>query len=462
MAEDDAVVRRMLESLLKSSGFQVAAAADGLEAMAMLESGPVDLLLLDMMMPGLSGLEVLKLARGKGYDLPVVALTALDSPDDIAKALELGADDYVVKPFSPVVLLARLKLRLKPRERAPERPERATPPPPPPESDGLLVSSSGVHAVDEPAPQTFVPDEPSDPGLVAAFMKRLRRAAKRDETTTGLPPLTEGTLLASRYRVGKVLGRGSFGVVHEARHVELEMDVAVKVLEGDVDQVVDGVSLFDRFRKEAMRACRVRHEHAVRVLDFGVADERRPYLVMELLRGPTLFGRLQRGPLAAWQAAATGAGVLAALGAAHREGIVHQDVKAANVILAEGPDGPPVPKLIDFGAAAEAKDRKSELVLGTASHMAPERFLGGACDAKGDVYAAGVMLYQALTGRLPFVHGDVEELAKLHATASPEKPSHVRPGLEPKWDWALEKLLAKRPADRPSAVEAASLVRGLA
>ncbi len=460
----------MLENLLTSAGFDVALAKDGSEALALMEQRNVDLMLLDLMMPGLSGLEVLKTARGRGFDLPIVVVTARGSAKDTATALEQGADDYVAKPFSPLVLLARLKLRLRPRERAAEL--RASPPPPPIDSDGVLLSSGDVQPVDEPAPVPASPPSaasaatpPSaavEPGLMAAVLRKLKRTATRTEAASLLPPLVEGTLLADRYRVGKVLGRGSFGVVHQARHVELEMDVALKVLQGDAQEMVDGVTAYERFHREAMRACRVRHEHAVRVLDFGVTVEKRPYLVMELLEGPTLEARLKEGPLEPTQVATTAAGVLEALGAAHREGIVHQDVKASNVILAQTPEAGTTPKLIDFGAAAELRDLPSEHILGTASHMAPERFATGACDAKGDVYAAGVVLYRSLTGRLPFVHEDVEELARLHATATPERPTALRPGLERRWDEVVFRLLEKNAERRPTAQQAAALVRRLA
>lgn len=448
IAEDDSINRLLLERLFTAAGFEVAVAADGPGALALLERGDADLMLLDVMMPGQSGLEVLKIARAKGFDLPIIMVTALDSPEDVAVALESGADDYVTKPFSPKVLLARVKLRL--------RPVKAPAPPPPPPADPsevleILEAEEALPAVTE-----------NEPGLVRSFLTRLKRAAKQYNTESPLAALTEGTVLAGRYRIAQVLGRGSFGVVHQARHVELEMDVAVKVLRGDTQKVHDGVSAYERFRREAMRACRVRDEHAVRVLDFGVTEEERPYLVMELLTGPTLEARLQEGPLEPREAALIAGGLLSALAAAHREGVVHQDVKASNIVLAETHDGQLHPKLIDFGAAAELRDKPSYVVLGTASHMAPERFATGACDAKGDVYAAGVLLYQAVTGRLPFAHEDIEELARLHASATAVPPSQVRPALSPAWDAALTRLLAKLPAARPTATEAAALVRALA
>lgn len=449
IAEDDSINRLLLDRLFTAAGFDVSVAADGNEALALLERGDVDLMLLDVMMPGLSGIEVLKIARAKGFDVPIIMLTALDSPEDVAAALECGADDYMTKPFSTKVLIARAKLRLRPaRERAVVMP----PPPPPMDSDVLEISPSGIRE----AP----PEE--KPGVVRSFLAKLKHAATLGKTVNPLAPLKPGTVLAGRYRIAHVLGRGAFGVVHQARHIDLEMDVAVKVLQGETQAVHDGVTAFERFRREAMRACRVRDEHAVRVLDFGVTEEERPYLVMELLRGPTLEARLRQGALEPREAALTAAGVLSALAAAHREGVVHQDVKASNIVLVETHDGHLHPKLIDFGAAAELRDKPTYVVLGTASHMAPERFATGACDAKGDVYAAGVLLYHAVTGRLPFIPDDVEELARLHATVDPVPPSKVRAGLSPAWDAVLARLLAKVPGARPTADEAAMLVRTLA
>ncbi|MDP1830149.1 MAG: response regulator [Archangium sp.] len=454
IAEDDLINRLMLERALTAAGFDVAVAADGPAALALIERGDVDLVLLDVMMPGQSGLEVLKVARARGFAMPIIMVTALDSPEDVATALECGADDYVTKPFSPQVLLARIKLRLRPA-----RAQAAAPPLPLDADDVLEISPSGVIDAEEPPPPP--PEDAVKPGLLRSFLSKLKRAADHSQSASPLAPLTPGTVLAGRYRIAQVLGRGAFGVVHQARQVELEMDVAVKVLCGDTKLVHDGISAYERFRREAMRACRVRDEHAVRVIDFGVTPDDRPYLVMELLVGPTLEERLRQGPLTPRDAALTVGGVLSALAAAHREGVVHQDVKASNVVLAERHGAHAHPTLIDFGAAAELRDKPSYVVLGTASHMAPERFATGSCDAKGDVYAAGVLLYHAVTGQLPFANADVDELARLHATASPVPPSQLKPTLSPAWDAVLARLLAKLPTARPTAAEAATLVRAL-
>ncbi len=197
-------------------------------------------------------------------------------------------------------------------------------------------------------------------------------------------------------------------------------------------------------------------------MDFGTTDDGQPYLVMELLQGEPLENRLLRGgPLTPEKAAHTMAAILGALGAAHALGVIHQDVKAANIFLHQHA-GVEVPKLIDFGAAAEVKDKPSNVVVGTPSHMAPERFANGGCDAKGDVYSAGIALYQTVTGVLPFPGDDVDQLAKQHAFTPPAPPGLRRPSLPPAWDAVMARLLAKKAVDRPTALEAAALVRGLA
>ena len=495
VADDEADNRLLLERVLKTRGYNVVFAEDGRQALALGQRTDIDLLLLDIMMPVMNGLEVLEWLRKSDHDVPIIMVTALGSPEKIAQALTQGADDYVTKPFSPLELLARVERRL----RLP--PPSAPPPPKVSQSSQSLASimaeledtldpepgagASTPPTVEQPLrPGAVPPPPPADAaagstppplpkdasagsetaGVFTSFFGRIKRAALGNEQSPGggqgESQLKPGNVVSGRYRLGNTVGRGAFGVVYKARHMDLEMDVAVKVLRGDAQVIRRGVSALELFRREAVRACRVRHENAVRVLDFGVTDGAHAYLVMELLDGESLQSRRDKTPMtpqyAAW---ATGA-VLAALDAAHAQGIIHQDVKASNIFLHKE-RGVEIPKLIDFGAAAELREGNNAILTGTPTHMAPERFETGVYTNKGDVYSAGVMLYRLITGKLPFQGTEIEELAKQHRDQPVAPMRTLVPELPNAFDHVMAQLLAKDPNARPTALEAAGLVLAL-
>jgi serine/threonine-protein kinase len=203
-------------------------------------------------------------------------------------------------------------------------------------------------------------------------------------------------VIAERYELAEVLGRGGMGEVRRAHDRRLARDVAVKVLSGAAAASHESIT---RFEYEARAAAALVHPNVVRVYDFG-EDGDRVYLVMELLSGRTLADEIARGPLAPERLVAVASEVLAGLGAAHERNIVHRDIKPGNVLFDEHGQA----KLGDFGVATSGGQHLTQtgLVVGTPAYVAPERLEGTTATPRSDVYAFGVVCYEALSGVKPF------------------------------------------------------------
>jgi DNA-binding response OmpR family regulator len=405
VVDDDADNRELIGRRLEREGWATRQADGGESALEVVRAGGVDLVLLDLAMPGMNGLEVLKALRRirSAAELPVIMVTASSDSEDVVEALGQGANDYVTKPIDFPVAVARIEAALRTRR------EAAAP----------------------------APVGPAEVGI--------------------------GTVLGGRYRLESRIGAGSHGAVYRARHLELDRAVAVKVLRTGAPGTADALH---RFRREGIAACRVSHPHAVAVLDFAVAGGV-AYLVMELLEGHSLDVELgPRQPLGVRRSLAISVPVCEALAEAHRAGIVHRDVKPANIFLHRAGERT-VPKVLDFGIArvlGEAAQRHhltlDGWIVGTPAYMAPERFESGACDGKADVYGLGVTLFQMLTGRLPFeaVDGEPVALARKHLGELPPALRALNPDVPLSVEEAVMRALAKRPPKRPSAAELATLL----
>jgi CheY-like chemotaxis protein len=398
-ANRDLMVRR-----LERSGFQVLAAGSGPEALELVRRGSVDMVLLDIMMPGMTGIDVLRTLRATRSPaaLPVIMVTAKTDSEDVVEALSLGANDYVTKPIDYPVALARIETHL--------RTTRA-------------IRVEAAAAVEPRSPAQAVP----------------------------------GSVLGGRYRLDQPIGGGSFGTVFRARHLELNRDVAVKVLATSAGTDPEALA---RFRREGDSACRVQHPNAVAVFDFAVNPGGVAYLVMELLEGQSLEKELEeRSPLSVVRCAEIVVPVCAALAAAHAAGVVHRDIKPSNVFLHRTAAGE-VPKILDFGiarlAAESAVGQRLTIdgsLLGTPAYMAPERFRRGPYGPKSDVYSVGAMLYEMLAGRLPFIPNTADPLA-LVAMQAEEDPPPLRlrrPDVTPQLEAVVYAAIARNPDARPTA-----------
>src|SRR6185437_512860 len=253
-------------------------------------------------------------------------------------------------------------------------------------------------------------------------------------------PDLAGSALDGRYELLELLGEGSFGRVYRARDRRLGRVVAVKVIK---PWWAEDDAWVERFEREARVLARVSDPGIIRIYDIGEAEEG-PYYVTELVEGESLADRLRRGALPAEDARLIAEQLCSALAGAHREGIVHCDVKPANVLL--GDDGRV--RVADFGVARVAEGTVQSLattVAGTPRYMSPEQALGHPTSAATDVYSAGVLLYEMLAGRPPFEDGSLVELGLRHLQDPPPPlPEHVPAQLRA----VVERALAKAPRDR--------------
>ncbi|MFI9294435.1 serine/threonine-protein kinase [Streptomyces gardneri] len=255
-------------------------------------------------------------------------------------------------------------------------------------------------------------------------------------------------LVADRYRLHVCIGRGGMGEVWQATDEVLGRPVAVKLMLGHGTDPSAG----DRFRLEAQTAARLSHPHVVGVFDFGTWDGKL-FLVMELVEGDSLAGS-PSDPLVlpAERVAVVAAHAAAGLAAAHRQGVVHRDIKPGNLLVdAEG-----TVKLADFGIARFVDDPSAALtttgqIVGTGLYLAPERALGQPASSASDVYSLGCVLYQLLTGQPPFRADTATALLYQHIDTAPVPPGRLGVALPPVFETYLLSLLAKQPEQRPSA-----------
>ncbi len=262
--------------------------------------------------------------------------------------------------------------------------------------------------------------------------------------------MTPPRRISDRYELGDTLGFGGMSEVHLARDTRLSRDVAIKILRADLAR---DPSFYLRFRREAQNAASLNHPTIVQVYDTGEAETSTgplPYIVMEYVEGETLRDVLRRdGQIAPRTAMTWMADVCAALDFSHKNGIVHRDMKPANVMLSKAGEI----KVMDFGIARAMSDPSASMtqtaaVIGTAQYLSPEQARGEAVDARSDVYAAGCVLFELLTGEPPFTGDSPVSVAYQHVREDPRTPSSVLSTVPPKLDSIVLKAISKNPANR--------------
>ena len=257
----------------------------------------------------------------------------------------------------------------------------------------------------------------------------------------------QGSVVDNRYDIVRPLGSGGMGEVYLARDRTLGRDVALKVLRS---QYAGDRESAERFKREATSAAGLSHPNIVQVYDRGDTEEGSSYIAMEYVPGGTLKERIvAEGPLDAGLAASYGYQVAEALGAAHAKGVVHRDIKPQNVLITASGTA----KVGDFGiarAASAAGDAqtKTGTVMGTAGYMSPEQALGRPATPKSDLYSLGVVLYEAVTGRLPFTADNPIAVSMKHVNEAPRPPRDLNPAVPEDMNAVVMKLLSKSPEDR--------------
>ena len=282
--------------------------------------------------------------------------------------------------------------------------------------------------------------------------------------------LVHGERVAGRYGILRYVARGGMGEVYEAEDLELGERIALKTIRGEPgDRGAE-----ERFKREIQLSRKVTHPNVCRIFDVGYHvrpdGERVVFLTMELLLGETLTERVRRtGPLPIAEAATFLRQITAALTAAHAVGVIHRDLKGGNVLLVSRRDGAVRAVVTDFGLA-HVVDGGDELpasssggagVLGTPGYMAPEQVQGGAIDERTDIYALGVVMFEMLTGRLPFEGDTPLAIAARRLTTPAPSPKALRPELSAKWERVVLACLERDPSGRPASSRAVLELLGL-
>lgn len=479
VVDDQEDNRAVLERRLRRQGHTVQSASGGHAALALLARERVDLVLLDVLMPDLDGYAVLERLKAQSAtrDIPVIMISALDDIRSVVRCIEHGAEDHLPKPFDPVLLRARISACLEKKRLRDGELEYLR------EVGRVIEAASAVEAGGyDPATLAPVAQRADALGRLARVfnamanqvrareerlkgqIEALRQEISKAKTTTpaaatGAPELPTGQVISERYEILAELGRGGMGLVYRALDRELGEQVAIKTLRSDL--VRDEIML-ERFKTEIRLARHISDKHVVRTHDIG-EWQGIYYLTMEYVEGISVRELIDtRSKLGAEATLAIASQLAQSLAAAHEQGVIHRDIKPQNLLV----DSTGTLKVMDFGVArlAERPSGLTEtgMVIGTPAYMSPEQMLGEEFDHRCDLYAAGVVMYECLTGQLPFdAPTTVALIAKL-LREEPPAPSAITPDLPPALSALVLRLLAKDPADRPgSATELMALLSTL-
>jgi len=402
VVDDNKMNRDMLSRRLIREGFSVLTAESGQQAIDMVRAHALDLVLMDLMMPDMTGTEAIAILRQtySALQLPIIMVSANTDSEEMVKAITNGANDYVTKPIDFPVTLAKIKSYLARRSAAPP--------------------AAPAAAANGPAPdsQRTVSMRPAD--------------------------LKLGDVI-NQYRLESLLGEGGMGKVYRATDVRLLREVAIKVVLGE--SVED--SQLDRFLQEARSLARVQHPGVITI--YSIEEHPLHYIAMELVEGQELEHVLNSGkPIPTDQAREWTVQILDALQAVHDKGILHRDLKPSNVMI----DSTSRVRVMDFGLAKiveeDLKLTKSGEVWGTPQYMAPEHVdpAFGELDNQTDLYATGVILYQMLTGALPIKAKSLPQILFELVSKQPDPPERLNPAIPAELSHVVLKSLEKDKSKR--------------
>jgi len=262
-----------------------------------------------------------------------------------------------------------------------------------------------------------------------------------------------GVVVDGRYRIEARIGDGGMGVVYRATHVALKKPFAIKVMRGEQAHDPDVVQ---RFVQEARAASAIGHPNIVNINDFGSTVDGAVYLAMEFLAGQTLAQAMESGPIECDRALRIFIQIAGALEATHEHGIVHRDLKPENIFLKPEPENPDFVKVLDFGVAkvrnATANITRTGMVVGTPHYMSPEQAAGQPVDHRSDIYSLGVIMYQALSGQLPFSAESFTDVMTKHMYEPPQAPSFFGVELPQVLEALVLQGLSKKPEERPQSM----------
>lgn len=468
VVDDNEDNRAVLERRLARQGHRVTSAAGGLAALELVARARFDLVLLDVLMPDLDGLTVLERLKADPAtrDLPVIMISALDDVASVVRCIERGAEDHLPKPFDPVLLRARISACLEKKRLRDVELEYLR------EVDRVISAASAIEAgtyvagglaevaqrddalgrlarvFDTMADQVKAREERLKEQVDA--LRREIQAAKgatRQAAEGEVPALPEGQIFADRYQILEEIGSGGMGMVYRAFDQVLGEQIAIKTLRPEL--VRDPVAI-ERFKSEIRLARHISDRHVVRTHDFGDHGGLF-YLTMEYVEGITVRDLLDsRGRLGLASTMAIATQLAQSLAVAHEQGVIHRDIKPQNLLL----DATGMLKVMDFGVARLANRSsgitQAGMLVGTPAYMAPEQILSDSFDARADLFAAGVVLFECLTGRLPFeASTQVALIAKL-MMETPPSPASINPEVSPALAALVLRLLAKEPDQRPA------------
>jgi CheY-like chemotaxis protein/tRNA A-37 threonylcarbamoyl transferase component Bud32 len=415
VADDNPEARRMLQVRIEREGYRVLLVEHGRQALELLAREPVDAILLDINMPEMDGYQVLAAVKADARlaHVPILIISGGGDHEDLVRCIELGAVDYLPKPFNQAVLRARLSTCIAGKRQRDE------------ELSLLQQAQGGDLGVAAPAPS------PSTPPAVPT-------------------PSAEAPQRVAGIAIQRLLGRGSMGNVWLGHHGLLDLPVAVKLL---LPQRLRDQEMHARILREARVAARLAHRNIVRLVEVG-DSEHGMYLAYEYVDGGTLQELLQRSPdqrLGIGEAVRITAAIAAGLEAVNAAGMTHRDIKPENILISREGEV----KIADLGLAKQRNVASpvavtgEHILVGTPVYMAPEQIeCSGDLDIRCDLYALGAVLYRMLTGAAPFAGSTTMAVLAAHLFQPVSPPTRIRPEMPARLEAICLKLLAKSPSDR--------------
>ena len=410
LVDDQPELRRLFLRSLTKAGHAVTAVGNGRKAVELANEGGFDVVISDVRMPDMGGVELLQALHARDPDLPVLLVSGSPDLETAMKAVEYGAFEYLTKPVSFEKLGSSTQKAIDLRRQRAEA------------KQAIEQYRSGTQRRARPAMD-----------------------ADRESWT--------GELLGGRYRVGRLLGAGGMGAVYEATREDLgQMRVAVKILHASL---AFDESLLARFRREAETVGQINHPNIVHILDFRAEPDEPAYLVMELLDGISLRQALARHiDFSPERIVFIASQMLAALAAVHRAQVIHRDIKPDNVLLTSVSGLGDIVKLLDFGVAKQLAATpgntltQTGTVLGTPTYMAPEQARGAPTDRRSDLYAVGAIMYEALAGAAPYTGDNYNALLFAIMQGKPVPLGQLRSDLDPELVDVIERAMATDPEAR--------------